>query len=464
MKTKFLKTLILGLAFLSVKPAFSTHILNGHLDVKMLSQNSDSVTYLVVLKIKGACEPNAIYLPNKMDVCAYDAKSGAILKSTGLPLFSKQKFTNCIGSCVTEFEYAANVIVPLADQYIFKANICCRKELSNLRNDVSNIPFLGSTIYTKTARNFDVNTDMPDLINLNPNKSDTFKYYLDVFGADSFSIIPTSPLIGGSPENNFPGCSNDASNVEMSAIDYNSGYSYFYPMGLNGIFQINLSDSSFVLKAPNKGEYVIAYKLAFFKNSILQYETVREIEVVVSDYVLDAGNYVTLSAKANPLPVAELAWDLCPTKLNDVILQRSDTVVTKFQTIAGIGLSNYTYLDYSVNYGSIYYYRLVLLKGKDSIFSDTVKVTFFNKSIHDMRNDELKISPNPFSHQLNIHGQIPIQKIEIFNINGQSVYNQYLNEASVDLELDTKDLPSGIYIIESTNSEGWKYHHKVVKY
>ena len=137
MKTKSLKFLFcIVLVCLSFK-AKATHILNGEFDAFLLKSNADSVTYSITLNVRGMCDSNAIQLPTDLIVCVYDANSGALVKSGQLIKFSQNKLSNCVGFCVNNIKYTATLTMAKRNMYIFKTELCCRKSLSNLRNDVN---------------------------------------------------------------------------------------------------------------------------------------------------------------------------------------------------------------------------------------------------------------------------------------------------------------------------------------
>jgi len=466
MKTKSLKILASIIVVFFSLNLKASHILNGDFDAVILKSEPDSVTYSITLTVKATCDSNAIQLPKDLIVCVYDAHTGALIKSGQLLKYDQYKISNCVGFCVTNVQYYATLTVAKRDMYILKTEICCRKTLTNFRNDVNGEPFLGHMFYLKLSSNINIprpQIELPGLYNLNPGISDTIKYYINDTYADSISVTKVAPFSGASISNNFPNCGSSYNAPNIGPIDYANGYNYQFPLGNQGVCNIDMPNYQCVLMSPVKGEFAIALRFAFFKKGVLYYESIREIHAVFSDYVLNNTNHATLTASALPLPLARLNWSICPKNLVDVIVEKSDSDNSNFYELAKVGLGYFKLDDSNVGFGRVYYYRLKMFTSQDTFYSNEIKVTFFNKSIHDIRNDELKISPNPFGQCMHIHGQKPIQHIEILNINGQSVYKQQLVEASKDFEIDAKELPAGIYIIQSTNIEGWKYHHKVIK-
>ncbi len=466
MKTKTLKLLFSIVVLIFSFNLKATHILNGEFDALILKTEPDSVSYGISLTVRATCDSNSIQLPKDLIVCVYDANTGALVKSGLLLKYDQYKISNCVGFCVTNVQYYTTLTVAKRDMYIIKTELCCRKTLTNFRNDINGEPYIGHMFYLKMGSNINIpksQIDLPGLCNLNPGIADTIKYYINDTYADSISVTKVAPFSGASISNNFPDCGSSYNAPKIGPIDYANGFSFQFPFGIQGICNIDTPSSQCVIMSPVKGEFAVALRFAFFKNGVLYYESIKEIHAVVSDYVLNNSNQATLSAAALPFPLARLNWSICPKNLVDVKVEKSDSDNTNYNELSTVGLRYFKLDDLNVGFGRVYYYRLKMITSGDTFYSNEVKVTFFNKSIHDIRNDELKISPNPFSQHLHIHGLTPIQKIEILSVNGQSIYNQHLDEASIDFEIDTKELPAGIYIIQSTNIEGWKYHHKVVK-
>ncbi len=466
MKTKSLKILAAIIVVFFSLNLKASHVLNGDFDAVILKSEPDSVTYSIALTVRAMCDSNAIQLPKDLIVCVYDANTGALVKSGQLLKYDQYKISNCVGFCVTNVQYYATLTVAKRDMYILKTEICCRKSLTNFRNDVNGEPYIGHMFYLKLSSNINLprpQIELTGLYNLNPRISDTIKYYINDTYADSISVTKVAPFSGASISNNFPDCGSNYSAPKIGPVDYANSFSFQFPFGTQGICDIDLPSSQCVIMSPAKGEFAVALRFAFFKNGVLYYETVREIHTVVSDYVLNNSNQATLSAAALPFPLTRLNWSICPKNLVDVIVEKSDSDNSNFYELAKVGLGYFKIDDNNVGFGRVYYYRLKIFTSQDTFYSNEVKVTFFNKSIHDIRNEELKLSPNPFIQYIHFHGQKPIQEIEILNVNGQSIYKQQLDEASMNFKIDTKELPTGIYIIESTNIDGWKYHHKMVK-
>ncbi len=446
--------------------SYASHILNGSMNASLVKVTNDSLTYTIDLKLTATCEQNSISLPNELNLCAYDITSGILIKSGILIFNNEKKESNCVGICIRQYEYSSTMKLPRKSMIVFKTDICCRRDIKNLRNDVQNMPYLGHTFYCKISGNSNASKpsiDFPSHFNINPNILDSISYSVSDNYADSIKITPIVPLSGATLANNYPNCSNNLSFNSIAPADFNSGYSANFPLGNTSTWVINRLHSNIKLQCSQIGEYVTAYKLSFYKNDSIYYEVNRELEVFVSNYVLNNTNQSTLTAKAFPSPTAELKWSICPLHVKNVILERSDSITTNFISIGKFDVAQNSYLDNNVNFSKIYYYRLKVIKTTDSFYSDTVKVTFFNKSIHDVVLNDFKIAPNPSHQFFDISWQMAdVNSIEILSSSGQTIH-QYVTQQEKSYRLDASEWTSGVYVIRFTDQKGKTYNKRILK-
>lgn len=465
MKTKLLKLLFCTAVFLFSSNLKATHILNGEFDAFISNTGPDSVTYSISLNVRAMCDSISIRLPDDLIVCVYDANSGALVKSGQLLKFDQYKISNCVGFCVTNVQYYTTLTVAKRDMYIIKTEICCRKSLTNLRNDVNGAPYIGHMFYLKIGSNINIpgtQIELAGLSNLNPGITDTVKYYINDTYADSISVTKVAPFSGASAANNFPNCSSTYNAPNIGPSDYSSGYSYQFPFGNQGICNIDMPASHCVLMSPIKGEFAVALRFAFFKKGVLYYESVREIHAAVSDYVLNNSNQATLSAAALPLPLARLNWSICPKNLSDVKVEKSNFVNTNYSELATVGLGKFKLDDADVEFGKVYFYRLKMHTSSDTFYSNEVKVTFFNKSISDIENINIQVSPNPFNDAIDIIAEMPLHSVTIYSINGQKLIDKTFESNAVKIEV--ADLAVGFYIAECTTVDGRVKRIKIQKH
>lgn len=455
MKTKTLKIVLsIVLVFLSFNLK-ATHILNGNFDASIDKSSPDSVTYGISLTVEAMCDSISIRLPDNLIVCIYDANSGALVKSGQLLKYDQYKISNCVGFCVTNVQYYTTLTVAKKSMYIIKTEICCRKSLTNLRNDVNGEPYIGHMFYLKLGSNINIpgtQIELPELYNLKPGIADTIKYYINDTYADSISITKVSPFSGASASNNYPDCSSSYNAPNIGPIDYSNGYSYQFPFGNQGTCNIDTASSQLVMMSPGKGEFVVALRFAFFKKGVLYFESIKEIHAVVSDYILNNSNQATLSAAALPFPLARLNWSICPKNITNVTLEKSESDNTNFNELATVGLGIFKLDDLDVGYGRVYYYRLRMFTSSDTFYSNEVKVTFFNKSVSDIENLKIKVAPNPFSDFIELTAEVPLNMVKIYSVNGK-----LLKQLSIDTNttsIAVGDLSSGFYIAECTAQDG----------
>lgn len=465
MKTKLLKLLFCTAVFLFSANLKATHILNGEFDASISKISPDSITYSISFTLRAMCDSNAIQLPKDLIVCVYDANTGALVKSGQLLKFDQYKISNCVGFCVTNIEYYTTLTVAKRDMYIIKTEICCRKSLTNIRNDVNGAPYIGHMFYVKIGSNINIpgnNIYLPGLYNLNPGITDTIKYYINDWYADSVSVTKVAPFSGASAASNYPGCSSSYSATSVSLSDYETGFNAQLPFGINGTCNIDKNSSHLTLMSPTKGEFVVALRFAFFKKGVLYYETFREIHAVVSDYVLNNSNQATLSAAALPIPLARLNWSICPKNLSDVIVEKSNFINTNYSELATVGVGKFKLDDADVEFGKVYYYRLKMFTSSDTFYSNEVKVTFFNQSVSDIENITIQVSPNPFNDVIDIIAEMPLHSVTIYSINGQKLIDKTFESNAVKIEV--ADLAVGFYIAECTTVDGRVKRIKIQKH
>ncbi|MFM6983173.1 MAG: T9SS type A sorting domain-containing protein [Chitinophagaceae bacterium] len=455
MKTKTLKIVLSIVVLFFSFNLKATHILNGDFDARIYKTSPDSVTYGISLTVRAMCDSVSIRLPDNLIVCVYDANSGALVKSGLLLKYDQYKISNCVGFCVTNVQYYLTLTVAKRDMFIIKTEICCRKSLTNLRNDVNGAPYIGHMFYLKLGSNINIpgtQVELPGLYNLNPGIADTVKYYINDTYADSISVTKVSPFSGASASNNYPSCGSSYMASNIGPIDYSNGYSYQFPFGNQGTFNVDTASSQLVMMSPVKGEFAAALRFAFFKKGVLYFETIKEIHAVVSDYVLNNSNQATLSAAALPFPLARLNWSICPKNISNVTLEKSESDNTNFYERATVGLGYFKLDDMDVGYGRVYYYRLKIFTSTDSFYSNEVKVTFFNKSVSDIESLKIKVAPNPFSDFIELTAEVPLNMVKIYSVNGK-----LLKQLSIDTNttsIAVGDLSSGFYIAECTTQDG----------
>jgi hypothetical protein len=117
-------------------------------------------------------------------------------------------------------------------------------------------------------------------------------------------------------------------------------------------------------------------------------------------------------------------------------------VLTKIYTTYGDTLTH-------IDYGDINSFSY------DCIEADTNNITTIYNDI------QIKLYPNPTDKEITIETAVPIQKVEVINSNGQTIYINEPNKKEV--KINTSKFVSGNYIAVITTSKGVVRRQFVVK-
>ncbi len=91
----------------------------------------------------------------------------------------------------------------------------------------------------------------------------------------------------------------------------------------------------------------------------------------------------------------------------------------------------------------------------------TANFDLVNTSV-DILSDEIVIFPNPFNSKITISNATQISRVKITNITGQTVRSLEHHKSDV-IQLNTTDLPAGIYMIHFTTLDGMQTVKKIIK-
>jgi hypothetical protein len=107
-------------------------------------------------------------------------------------------------------------------------------------------------------------------------------------------------------------------------------------------------------------------------------------------------------------------------------------------------------------------YTAILSDANDCIDSSTVIVENATSTTERIGDDCLKVFPNPVSNFANIQLQdcSPISSIKLYDTNGRLYYNR--TNIHHQLQIDTSQLESGLYVLQAINSNGASYHQKLI--
>ncbi|MGO1585374.1 MAG: T9SS type A sorting domain-containing protein, partial [Mesonia sp.] len=74
--------------------------------------------------------------------------------------------------------------------------------------------------------------------------------------------------------------------------------------------------------------------------------------------------------------------------------------------------------------------------------------------------NQLNFYPNPVENQLNLRAETPIENLKVYTILGQEVLRESPN--TLETQLQTQNLPTGIYLIKVT-LQGVQKSYKIIK-
>jgi predicted acyl esterase len=155
---------------------------------------------------------------------------------------------------------------------------------------------------------------------------------------------------------------------------------------------------------------------------------------------------------------------LVPNELSSITVELSD-LSYKFQKDHRIRIdissSNYPMFDLNLNNGKEMYKAGDTLSATNLIYrtnSNASKVIFsipinISSVINTEVNDDILIFPNPASNELNISNLIPISKIQIFDIEGNEIKNEFKVNANF-INVNLQNYVNGIYYIKYSNPKG----------
>ena len=85
--------------------------------------------------------------------------------------------------------------------------------------------------------------------------------------------------------------------------------------------------------------------------------------------------------------------------------------------------------------------------------SDTVMIQYPAVGIHEVSGGSILLFPNPATDILNVRSEFSINRIEILNFTGQTVYNDLSSNTKLAV-ISTSSLPAGVYFVKVTTQKG----------
>jgi hypothetical protein len=117
------------------------------------------------------------------------------------------------------------------------------------------------------------------------------------------------------------------------------------------------------------------------------------------------------------------------------------------------------YLDEDLSSGTYTYYVTAVYDEGESGPSN--EVTEIVTSINEPEIAAFNIYPNPASDAVTVSGQTELLQVRIMNYTGQVVYQHLVN--GTEATISTRDLSSGVYILQVETSQGWSSQKLMIK-
>ncbi len=276
-------------------------------------------------------------------------------------------------------------------------------------------------------------------------------YYTLIPTADSFSlhVTPLECINGGNFFRLF--CFSDCAHIGDYSKDTSGHYLYFH----------GCSDTSGItVTGVQPGSHLIIridpYRWLPGDFEIWGPE-VCTFKITGAGYIMPI-NQVTFHAAYNSLSnKTDLSW-ITEVDIhgNKFIIQRSDDAV-HFYTIAevkGDGRSKYYFTD-PASITSKAYYRLKILD-PDNKFLYSAIATVFNEE-----RNQVSVYPNPATDHIVVKAK-DIRSVAVLSNDGRIVLKSRTTPSDYKT-LNIGTLPTGIYLLQITNSEGQSYRAKVLK-
>ena len=171
-------------------------------------------------------------------------------------------------------------------------------------------------------------------------------------------------------------------------------------------------------------------------------------------------DYTILSGEVDDSNVKLVWFNLGPQQYDEFVIQRSrDGEEWKALKILSKQefLNNPQFIDSDPHDGSSLYRIHKSALASEEQYSKAVEVTFHRSF------PQLKIYPNPLKGQkLFLKADFEIDKIEILDVAGTSVYSERLNQAATNEVVIDLQLPDGLYFIHATDDQGSPFTDKLL--
>lgn len=273
----------------------ASHIIGGEMSYKYLSRTTDSIKYLVTLKLYRVCDQAAdlAELPNSLYYAVFDKTNNSQIKGSPFLVSQTSKITQTSGQadpcivnppsiCFQVGTYEGIISVPInAAGYTVSFQTCCRDySMINIvdthrANDEQNYPGNGATYFTELPGSTGILTNSSPTFNKDEailvcaNKKFSYDFTATDPDGDSIVYVFCAAYGGGQPTNSRDKYAPPPPAVAppYSSIPYKSPFTGGAPLGSAAYI---VSDSGIITGiAPDPGKYVVTVCAYEYRNGVL---------------------------------------------------------------------------------------------------------------------------------------------------------------------------------------------------
>ncbi|MEI6437008.1 MAG: T9SS type A sorting domain-containing protein, partial [Bacteroidota bacterium] len=198
-------------------------------------------------------------------------------------------------------------------------------------------------------------------------------------------------------------------------------------------------------------------------------QLVQPTKVNVNTLAVNSGTKVATAVKPSPSflmtnQVALINNESDSSVLSGYNVYRSDAPGAAFNLLPGCPVTATTFVDVypsSLVSGTFKYFVSTLYKNSvdNSILctpsSDTITVTFPHVGINELTNGQIMIYPNPATEIVNVKSNYTINRIDVMNYVGQTVYFNATVDAKT-ARINVATFTPGVYFVKVSTSEGMR--------
>ncbi|MFM2226434.1 MAG: hypothetical protein RJA07_2636 [Bacteroidota bacterium] len=196
-------------------------------------------------------------------------------------------------------------------------------------------------------------------------------------------------------------------------------------------------------------------------------------DMFIIKYGNNCGNTSSLITAAAPIEVLakcnnnsiKLTWKDISNTEDKYYIYRSLTASSGFAKIDSVAANTTQYIDNAVSSGTNYWYAVSAHNNMGEGYQSNIdSSTLCGVGINEINtNNHLVVYPNPAYQSLVISQQSMINTVEVSNVLGQRLNIEIKGLKTNNCELNTENLPSGIYFIKTTDTKGDVLNGKFVK-